>query len=115
MHELSIAMSILEMAEEESEKHGGTTVEAIYIKIGAMSGIVAEALTSAYELAREQTPFENCRLVIENVPIAIYCAKCQAERPVQSLQWFCCAECGTPSTEVLRGRELQVSALELAS
>jgi hydrogenase nickel incorporation protein HypA/HybF len=100
MHELSIAMSILEMAQEESEKHGGTT---------------AEALASAYELAREQTPFENCRLVIETIPIAIYCAKCQAERSVQSLQWFCCAECGTPSTEVLRGRELQVSALELAS
>lgn len=74
-----------------------------------------EALESAYELAREQTPFENCRLIIENVPIVVYCPKCQAERPVQSLQWFRCAECETPSTEVLHGRELLVSALELAA
>lgn len=107
-------MSILEVAEEEAEKHGAP-VEAIHLRVGALSGVVREALTSAYELAREQTSLEHCRLVIEDVPVVVYCAKCQAERPVRSLQWFCCAECDTPATEVLRGRELQVVALELAA
>ena len=115
MHELSIAMSILELAEEEAAKHGGVAVEAIHLRVGALSGVVSEALASAYELAREQTSFENCRLIIEDVPVVVYCSKCQAERPVRSLQWFCCAACDTPASEVVHGRELQVSALELAA
>ena len=68
MHELSIAMSILDLAEEEALKHDGARVSAIHVKIGEMSGVVAQALTNAYELAREQTPFEQCRLVIEQTP-----------------------------------------------
>jgi hydrogenase nickel incorporation protein HypA/HybF len=114
MHELSIAMSILDLAQEEADRNGGATVAAIHLKIGPLSGVVPQALESAYELAREQTPFEHCRLIIEDVPIAVYCAKCQAERPVRSVQWFCCAECDTPASEVLRGRELLVTALELS-
>ena len=53
--------------------------------------------------------------MIEEVPIAIFCPKCQAERPVRSIQEMCCAECDTPATDVVRGRELLVSALELAA
>lgn len=114
MHELSIVLSILEVAEEEANRHGGATVEAIHVRIGLLSGVVKEALESAYELAVEKTSFEHSRLIIEEVPIVIYCSKCQAERAVHSVQWFCCAECDTPASEVLRGRELELAALELA-
>jgi hydrogenase nickel incorporation protein HypA/HybF len=113
MHELSIAMSILDVAREESEKRGGVRVDAIHLRVGALSGVVSDALLSAYDLAREQTEFTGCRLVIEEVPAVIYCSKCAAERPVHSLQWFCCAECESPATQVVSGRELQVSALEI--
>ena len=67
MHELSIAMSILDAAEEEAENHGGGRISAIYLKIGALSGVVPDALTAAYELARENTGLSDCRLVIEEV------------------------------------------------
>jgi hydrogenase nickel incorporation protein HypA/HybF len=114
MHELSIALSILDVAEEEAERHGNVPVEAIHIKLGPLSGVVKEALLSAYQLASERTPFESARLIVEEVPIVVYCAKCQAERPVHSVQWFCCAECDTPASDVRHGRELLVAALELA-
>jgi len=89
MHELSIAMSLLDVAEEEAEHHGGVRVEAIHIKLGPLAGVVKKALLSAYELAAEQTPFEHSRLVIEDVPIVVYCSKRQAERPVEAVQWLC--------------------------
>lgn len=114
MHELSIALSILEVTEEEAERRGGVHVEAIHLRLGPLSGVVKEALISAWQLASEQTAFESSRLVIEEVPIAVFCSKCQAERPVQSIQQFCCVECDTPASEVVRGRELMVAALELA-
>ncbi len=55
MHELSIAMSIVEMAEEEAERHGGR-VAAVHLKLGKLSGVVKEALLSSYEMACEDTP-----------------------------------------------------------
>lgn len=113
MHELSIALGILEIAAEESEQRGNAHVEAIHLKIGPLSGVVKEALTSSFQLAAEGTPFAHSRLVIEEVPIVVFCPACNAERTVSSMQWFHCAECGMPVSEILQGKELQVCAMEL--
>ena len=114
MHELSIALSILDIVDEEAQRRGDVGVEAIHLKLGPLSGVVREALLSAYELASEQTRFAACPLVIEEVPISVYCSNCKSERSVRSIQCFCCVECGMPASEVVHGRELQISALELA-
>jgi len=114
MHELSIAMSVLELAEEEADRRGGVGVRTIYLKLGALSGVDKQALLSAYELAVEQTQFADCQLIIEDIPTTVYCSKCEAERTIPSIQLFECPECGTPASDVVRGRELQVSALELS-
>lgn len=68
MHELSIAMSMIDMAEEEAANHGNQPVTVIYVKIGALSGIVPDALAAAYDLAREHTSLAECRLMIEQTP-----------------------------------------------
>lgn len=114
MHELSIAMSILDMAEEEASRRGAQ-VDAIHVRLGVLCGVVKEALLSAYDLAREETSLEETRLVIEEVPVMIYCAHCQAARPVFSIQQLACCDCETPASKILQGRELQVFALELRS
>jgi len=114
MHELSIALSILDVAGEEAEHHGGGQVEAIHVRLGPLAGVVKEALLSAYQLAAERTRFEHARLVIEEVPVVVYCSSCQAERPGDAVHWFRCAVCGTTASKVLHGRELELAALELA-
>jgi len=101
------------MAQEEAEKHGGAQVIAVHLKLGALSGVVKEALLSAYELARDDTPLQGSRLVIEEVPVVVLCPNCKLPRPVSSVQLFCCAECGTPSSEIVHGKELEVVALEI--
>jgi hydrogenase nickel incorporation protein HypA/HybF len=113
MHELSIAMSILESVEEEVNQRGCGTVEAVHIRVGPLSGVVPEALQSAYDMAAEQTPFASTRLVIEEVPIVIYCPTCGRNQPIESPLFFCCPECRTPSFEIVSGRELEIRALEL--
>jgi hydrogenase nickel incorporation protein HypA/HybF len=115
MHELSIALGILDVAEEESARRGGARVAAIHLKLGPLSGVVKEALVSAYELAREASPFPHAELVIEEVPITAWCPTCAAERPVVSIRQLCCADCGAPAPGVVRGRELEVVALEIES
>lgn len=115
MHELSIALSLVDVATEEAERRGGVRILAIHLKLGPLSGIVKDALLSAYELAREGSSLEESRLVIEDVPIAAYCPTCETEIAVASIQHLCCTTCGTPTPEIVRGRELEVTALEIES
>ena len=112
MHELSIAMSIVELAEEEAERRG-VQVEAVHLKLGALSGVVKAALLSCYEMACEGTPLEGSRLLIDEDPVVIFCPSCRARRPLSSVQLFCCPECGTPCSEIVQGKELEVVALEI--
>ena len=112
MHELSIAMSIVELAGEEASRRG-VQVEAVHLKLGALSGVVKEALLSCYEMVCDDTPLQGSRLIIEKVPVIIFCPKCRAERPLSSIQLFCCPECDTPCSEIVHGKELEVVALEI--
>jgi len=112
MHELSIAMSIVDLATEEA-KQRGAQVSAVHLKVGLLSGVVADALLFSYEMACQDTPLQGSRLVIEEVPIVVYCSHCCVERTLDSMQLFCCPECGTPTGEVVHGKELEVVALEI--
>jgi hydrogenase nickel incorporation protein HypA/HybF len=114
MHELSIAVSIVEMAQEEAERRGAMQIRAVHLRLGQLSGVVKQALLSSYEVACESTPLEGSQLLIEEIPVEVFCPKCEQPRLVDSIQWFCCPECGTPTPTVLRGKELEVVALELA-
>ncbi|SRR5579872_243505 len=112
MHELSIAMSIVDAAQEEAEKRG-VQVAAVHLRLGPLSGVVRDALLSSYELACYDTPLKGTQLIIEDVPILVYCPKCKAEREPTSMQFFYCRECGTPSADVRHGKELEIVALEV--
>jgi hydrogenase nickel incorporation protein HypA/HybF len=113
MHELSIAMSIVEMAQEVADHRGGARVNAVHLKLGMLAGIVKDALLSSYEIACESTGLQGSRLVIEEIPIVVYCTKCLGPRVLESAQWFACPDCKSPVSEVIHGRELQVIALEI--
>jgi hydrogenase nickel incorporation protein HypA/HybF len=115
MHELSIALSILDLAAEEIERRGGGNVAAIHLRLGPLSGVVKESLLSAYDLAREGSSLPTAALVIEEVPLMIHCPACAADRTPASIAQLYCPVCGTPAPQVVRGRELEVVALEIES
>jgi hydrogenase nickel incorporation protein HypA/HybF len=113
MHELSIALSMIDLAHEELQRHQGARVEALHIRLGPLSGVVKDALLFSFEVATRGTALSGSRLAIEDVPVVIYCAPCQEERELESIQNFSCPSCGTLSPEVVRGRELEFVALEI--
>ena len=106
-------MSIVDLAQEESERRGGVQIKAVHLRLGPLSGVVKDALLSSYELACEHTPLEGSQLLVEEVPILVFCRNCNGEHPVHSTQQFSCSECGTPTGEVVQGKELLVVGLEV--
>jgi hydrogenase nickel incorporation protein HypA/HybF len=66
-------------------------------------------------MASNDTSLQGSQLIIEDVPIVIYCLQCRVARTVGSMQRFCCSVCSAPASEILRGRELELVSLELES
>jgi hydrogenase nickel incorporation protein HypA/HybF len=110
MHELSVAMRIVETLAEEL---GGARVAAVTVRVGAMSGVVPEALAFAWSPATRGTAFAGSRLDIEPVDAAAWCGRCRAERIVPAINRLRCPVCQSPLPELLRGRELEVLTVEV--
>jgi hydrogenase nickel incorporation protein HypA/HybF len=113
MHELSIAMSLVDAACDKAAELGGVRVEALHVRVGALSGVVKEALLFSFDLAAEGTAIAGARLVVEDVPVTVYCTPCAARQQLASIQHFRCPMCGTPTAEVVGGRELELATLEV--
>jgi hydrogenase nickel incorporation protein HypA/HybF len=113
MHELSIALGILDAAGEEMANHDGACLRAIHVRLGPLSGVVGTALQSAYALAREGSGFDQADLVVEEIPLIAYCDTCAAERELASPALLCCPVCGNATPAIIKGRELELVALEI--
>lgn len=114
MHELSIAVSLVEVSCEELARQAGAHVEALHVRIGPLSGVVPRSLASAFELASEGTPLQGARLAIEETRIRVLCRSCSSERPIDGILSFRCADCGMPTPEIIGGRELELVCLEIS-
>lgn len=112
MHELSIAMGIVDAALEEAQKRQ-VRVSAVHLRLGALSGVVKDALLFSYEVVCQDTPLERSRLIIEDVPVVVFCPQCNEKRTLPSVQMFACPECGAATGNVVQGKELEIFALEV--
>jgi hydrogenase nickel incorporation protein HypA/HybF len=115
MHELSIAISMIDQIIEESESRGGLDVEVVHLKLGVFSGVDKAALLFSYDLACDGTRLQGSRLQIETIPLLIYCEACHKNRTPPSVYQLCCPECHTPGQTIVSGREIEVASLEVAA
>jgi hydrogenase nickel incorporation protein HypA/HybF len=113
MHELSVALSLLELAEEEAARQGAGRVVALHVRLGPLSGVLKEALLSAFQLARCNWPLGSPELIIEEVPLTAYCPRCAQERRLETPSQLCCPACGESTPQIITGRELDLVALEV--
>lgn len=101
MHELSIALSMIDQVVEESASRGGLDVKVVHMRLGVFAGVDKNALLFAYELACDGTPLQGSRLIIETIPLVVFCPLCQQQRTPPSVYEICCPECLTPTPEIL--------------
>ncbi len=113
MHEVSIAMSIVEEVTERASAEQVDRIISVHVRIGAMAGIVTDALNFAWDLTTEGTIAQGARLVIEAVPLVVFCPKCDQPKTIDGPPILQCPQCGTLTPTIVRGRELQLIALEV--
>jgi hydrogenase nickel incorporation protein HypA/HybF len=115
MHEFSLVVRLLEIAEEAARKEGADRIDAIHVAIGVLAGVVPEALEFAFGGARLGTRAADARLEVTYLPAIAYCAACQSEFELDNRFGIAvCPVCDTPSADLRQGRELHVTHLEVA-
>ncbi|MBL8131720.1 MAG: hydrogenase maturation nickel metallochaperone HypA [Anaerolineae bacterium] len=115
MHELSIAHNVVEIASHAANEAGINRIQAVHLKLGALSGVEKDSLLFCYEIAAEGTRLQGSRLEIDEIPVAIYCPHCDDILPLPGVQALCCPRCGTSSADIRQGYELEVISLEYES
>lgn len=112
MHEMSIALAVVDQVEEAARAHGAPAVRTVRLLIGELAGVVPDALTFSFGLACAGTVVEGAELAVESVPARARCAPCGGEWAVGMPPRLVCPVCDRATAELVCGRELRIAAVE---
>jgi len=106
-------LPVVKAVELAATKAGATAVEAVGLRVGTQSGLVPDALEGAWPLATANTPLQGARLELEMIQAAIWCPTCDATQPIDEFYALTCPVCGTPSGNLVCGREFEVAYADM--
>lgn len=113
MHELSVAMALLDEIEAVAEARAATRVHAATIQVGPLSGVEPALLMRAFEVARlTRARTKHTVLAIQEAQVRVACTDCGCES-ASSVNNLACPACGARRTRLLQGDELLLRQVEL--
>lgn len=110
MHEMSIACSIVDIAEEQARAAGAGRVNTVEVEVGRLAGVEVESLRFCWEAARDGLA-AGAELVIHEIPGRGFCPRCGTECEVD-FHVALCPGC-EGGLRILQGRELRVRCLNV--
>ncbi len=110
MHELSLAMEVVEMSQREADKNGVSIIHEILIEVGDLSGIEADVFQSALEMVVKDTLLENSLVRLTRNPGKGKCSACNLEFEMKN-RLDGCPKCGCLPSEVSGGQEFKVLSI----
>ncbi|SEE17853.1 hydrogenase maturation nickel metallochaperone HypA [Streptomyces sp. TLI_105] len=114
MHEMSLAVAVVDQVEAAAKSRGAVGVSSIELDVGELAGVVADALAFCFELACAGTVVEGAELITRTVPGTARCAPCAEDWAVGMPPRLLCPGCGAAADELVAGRELQIREVRWA-
>ncbi len=112
MHELSLAEGMRDLIIERADAEGFRMVEKVWLEIGELSCVEADAMVFCFDAVMAGTPAEGAQLEIISVPAAGTCSRCGHCCRVQAL-YDACPECGSFGLDIQQGRDVRVKSLSV--
>jgi len=100
------------LAVTAAKSSGACRVRELRLRLGALNGAAPEALRFAFDVVCRGTIANDATLAIQSVPAAYWCATCRREFVRDDLLNEC-PRCHDSSGELLRGRELEITSVEI--
>ncbi len=110
MHELSIAMGIVDIAKKEAVKHHFSEIELIELEIGTLSGVEIESFNFAWPLAVTGTVLEHAEKKIDLIRGKARCLDCDYDYDMENI-FDPCPRCKSHFKDIYHGKELRVKAI----
>ena len=110
MHEYSIVQALIDEVEREVRARRAAAVHRVIVRIGALSGVDAGLVASAYDLSREGTVCGAAELEIEREEAVWTCPAC--DLPIARGEILRCPACGEPAS-LRGGDEIVLRSIEL--
>ena len=110
MHEYSIVQALVDRVEAEVRTRRATAVHRLSVRIGELSGVEPELLTTAYETFRERTICEGAVLDLKIVAAQWECPSCG--RAIGRGDLLTCPACAVPA-RLAQGDELVLERIEM--
>ncbi len=113
MHELSIVASVVESVTESAAAYPGARVIEVRLRVGALASVVVDSLEFCWGIATDGTELEGAKLVVNTVPVVIWCEPCGKAAQLDGVQSFRCPICGQATMDLRQGRELEIESIEI--
>lgn len=110
MHELSIAQSIVQLAEQHARSHQATKIEELELEIGSLAGVELQSLEFALESSVKGTMLEKACIVRHDIAAEGRCGDCEEVFPINTL-FSPCPHCGSYCVKIIRGKELRIKSI----
>ncbi|MBL0359442.1 MAG: hydrogenase maturation nickel metallochaperone HypA [Chitinophagaceae bacterium] len=110
MHELSIVLSIIDIAQQQAIKEDAAVIEEIEIDIGCLSTVEMNAFDFAWQQAVKETMLEKAERKINRINGKARCSGCEVFFPLKNL-YDACPKCGEHLIDIVEGKELRVRSL----
>lgn len=110
MHEMSIALSMIELAENQARQHHAHEIEEIEIEIGELAGVELQSFAFALDSSVKNTILSNARIVRHDIPGEGRCGDCENYFPMPE-RFYPCPFCGSYAVAIIKGKELRVKSI----
>ena len=112
MHELALMEEVRRVALAAAANQGAERIHSVALRVGRLSGVDPDALAFAFEVVMADGVAAGATLQLEVVATHCRCRDCGEQfEPMDVI--FACPRCGSLAAEVLGGRDLELTGLEV--
>ncbi|MBN1655792.1 MAG: hydrogenase maturation nickel metallochaperone HypA [Deltaproteobacteria bacterium] len=111
MHELSIAVQIIEIVHKHLPADQNLSVKKIRLRVGEFTAIIPESLRLCIDTITRETADAGVELEIIEIPAQVKCRQCFSVSKIEP-PYLICASCGSQQVDIISGRELLVENIE---
>lgn len=112
MHEMSIAMNIVDIAEQHAKEAGAKRINKIVLEIGSLSGVLTDALQFCFASATKNTMADQAELEIIKQPAIATCERCHHTFETDQMVPTC-PQCGEMVFNIKNGKELRIKYINV--
>jgi hydrogenase nickel incorporation protein HypA/HybF len=112
VHETTLCENVLDILEQQAAEQNFHKVRQIWLEIGLLSCVQAEALQFCFDAIMQGSLAENALLHISAIPGQALCLSCNSKVSIVQL-YDPCPACGSNQMQIIAGKEMRIIELEV--